>query len=98
MIDTIVGDEWRWAVVCLGVAATVILAALWVARKHQHGMGFSESMSIIGGGLVCASVTVATLGVIFDWDSVWRIPFLVVALAYVVVGRGIELWQTRRRK
>lgn len=96
--DTVIGDEWRWVIVVLGLAATVIMVTLWVRRRRAHDMRFGESLSLIGGALVCASVSVASLGIIFDWDSLWRLPFLGVALAYVVVGRGIQLWQTKRKE
>lgn len=96
--DTVIGDDWRWGIVILGAAATVIMIALWVQRRRAGDMKFGESLSMIGGALVCASVALASLGVILDWDSVWRLPFVAVALAYVVVGRGIQLWQTRQEK
>ena len=96
--DTVIGDDWRWGIVSLGLAATVIMVALWVQRRRAGDMKFGESLAMIGGALVCASVAIASLGVILDWDSLWRLPFLAIALAYVVVGRGIQLWQTRRRK
>ena len=96
--DTVIGDEWRWVIAVLGIAATVIMVALWARRRRAGGMKFGESLSLIGGALVCASVAVASLGIIFDWDSLWRLPFLGVAMAYVVVGRGIELWQTKRKE
>ncbi len=96
--DNVIGDEWRWGIVILGVAATVIMIVLWVQRRREGRMRFGESLAMIGGALVCASVALASLGVILDWDSVWRLPFVAVALAYVVVGRGIQLWQSRQEK
>lgn len=96
--DTVIGDELRVAIAVAGVAATIILIALWARRKRAHDMGFAESMSVLGGALVCASVTVASVGLVLDWDSVWRLPLLLVALSYVVIGRGLELWRLRKRR
>lgn len=96
--DTVLGDEWRWAIVVLGLAAMVIMIGLWRRRRAARDMDFAESLSLTGGALVCGSVSLASLGIILDWDSLWRLPLLAVALAYVVVGRGIQLWRSRRRR
>ena len=67
-------------------------------KRRAGGMSFAESMSILGGAFVCGSVGLASLGLILNWDSLWRLPFLAAALVYVAVGRTIELRQNKRRK
>jgi hypothetical protein len=114
MKDTIVGDEWRWAIVVLGFAASFVMA--WLLRltvrrakarkaldRPLTAVEQTEAMrdrgevpALIGGSAVCLFIGTGTLGVILDLDSIFRLPFMATALAYTVVGRGLQLLHRRK--
>ena len=107
MKDTIVGDGWRWVIVALGLTASLTMALLLrlqVRRaKERKAQGLppdpstrGEVPALIGGTFVCLFVATGTLGVILDLDSVFRLPFMATALAYTVVGRGLQLLHQRK--
>ena len=99
MNGPIVGDEWRWPVIALGVACAGVILAIWaVKRRRPRRLSFHEAMSLWGGAAVCLCVTLSTAGVLFGWDPVWRLPPTAAALVYVLIGRGIELRQLTRKK
>lgn len=61
------------------------------ADRREAMRDRGEIAALIGGTTVCLFVATGTLGVVLDWDSVFRLPFMATALAYTCAGRGTQL-------
>jgi uncharacterized membrane protein len=83
----------RWVIVVEGIVAAV--AVIWASRAGQRTATprslRAELVGTTGGAAVCLAVSAGTLGVIFGFDTVWRLPFMATALAYIIAGRVYQL-------
>lgn len=101
--DTLVGDGWRWyiAVVALVGAAAMLASFVYEWRRRDRTRnwidGFAEAAALLGGYGTCFFISFGTLGVIYGWDSVLRLPGLAAALTFTAVGRGIQFWRRWKR-
>lgn len=91
----------RWVIVVVYLAATVtMVGGLWAklrnAKRGGLAVSFSQRCAHVGGALVCLFVATGSLGVIFGWDTFFRLSSLIVAGAFTVVGRGLE-WREERK-
>lgn len=103
MIDTFVGDGFRWYIVVVGFVAAGTMLASWVLDRRSGGAwvpsprvwwdDFAEWAALLGGAGTCFWVGFGSLGVLLGWDSLFRLPGLAAALTFSAVGRGIQLWR-----
>lgn len=91
---TVLDAILRWAIVVLGLSSgALVLMVRHLHREKTHNMG----LRMLGGALVCLSVAFGSLGVIFQFDTVWRLPFLAVALLWCAAGAAGEYVDLKRR-
>jgi hypothetical protein len=84
----------RLTIIILGlIAGAVVFRCAWHARANRP-----EAMGMVGGGVLCVAVSSGTLGVLLGFDTVYRLPVVIAALLYIILGRTLQLHRRRRSK
>jgi hypothetical protein len=78
-------------------AFVAFVAVLLVRHKLNRRLRPGESLRMLGGGLLCLSVSTGTLGLLLGWETVWRLPFLALTVTWVAYG-GIHEYIDLRRQ
>lgn len=91
-------DLWRVCNVALGSLGFLILLALLVIKARNGSLTWPIFLAITGGALVNLTIALGSLEVLLGWTSTFRLPVLATALAYVCIGRGLELRREPKRK